>query len=177
MHSFWDFVLPQKVSCHLIFPSAFPHTSPIFNPLPDFLSPPRDCLLFHLAPSRHPFQCCLLPLPSSFLCQVSQVLVQMSAGSAHTWSSVRSTLHNSESCLLLSLFILHSKTFTLVFLPPSLFYFPIYFCLTKSLVVFFMFLFLAFKSSFFLPVLHLRPLDSLATRLSSMLLVPTTSTV
>lgn len=105
LHFFWDFVPPQKESCHLIFPFCisphFPYVQPtVWYTFPSQrLSPLQPCAF------RHPFQCCLLALPSSS-CEVGQVLVQMSAGSAYTWSSVRSTFHKSESCLLLSLFTL-----------------------------------------------------------------------
>lgn len=143
----------------------------MFFPFPEIVS------FSTLRPSRHAFQCCLLAFPSSFLCQVSQVLVQMSARSAHTWSSVRSNFINQKAAFCCPYSHPSFKKISLVLLPPSLFYFPMYFCLTKSLVIFFMLLFLAFKTSFFLPVLHLLPLNSFATRLSSMLLVPTTSTL
>lgn len=98
---------------------------------------PRDCLLSHLAPSRHPLQCCLLALPSPFLCQVSQALVQMSLGSAHTRISLRCMLDKSESYLLLFLFTLFTqKTFSQVLFSRRLSYLPTSFCLGECLVIF-----------------------------------------
>lgn len=178
LHFFWDFVPPQKESRHLIFPFCISPHFPYIQPTDwcsfpsQRLSPSPPCVLPDMPSSAASW---LSPLPfcaksARFLCRCQQ--------GQHTHEALLDLYFINQKAAFCSLYSHPSfKKISLVLLPPSLFYFPRYFCLTKSLVIFFMFLCLAFKTSFFLPVLHLLPLNSFATRLSSMLLVPTTSTL
>lgn len=147
LHFFWDFVPPQKESHHLILSSCIPHTSLTSNPLPDSLSLPRDCLLFNLAPSSHPFQCCPLALHSSFLCKV-RFFCRCQQGQ-HTHETLLDLHFMNQKAASYSLYSHSSfKNFFSSPSPSHLFYFPIYFCLIKTSYFFSCFYFLLLKLPF-----------------------------
>lgn len=160
LHFFWDFAPPQKESRHFILPFCI---SPHFL----YVQP----TIWYSFPSQRlsPFQPCsfqtslpVLPPGSPFCVKSDRFLCRCQQGQ-HTHEALLDLHFINQKAAFCSLYSHSSfKNFFSSPSPSSLFYFPIYFCLTKSFIFFSCFYFLLLKlpfsylfSSYFLWILLL----------------------